>query len=170
MLTETKTYLGQATVLRIESERVLLALPYGDAWARSALAYPYHPALGDVVLVVGDEDAAYIIGVLSGTGRTVLVVEGDLELRSSGRMKLTSEECVEIESPHILVKADKLETFARTVFERAVSSYRWVKEVLQLQAGRTRTLVDGHATLQAERITQQAEKDVKIDGRQVYLG
>lgn len=172
MLTDTAaaTWLGPATVQSTRGDRILLQRPEGPAWARTALAYPYQPATGDVVLAIGMDDATYIIGVLSGRGRTVLSVEGDLDLRSSGRMKLTGEGGVEVEAPTVLIKADKMETIARTIFEKAVTCYRWVKDALHLQAGRTRTLVDGHAVLHAERITHQAEKVVKIDGSQVHLG
>src|SRR5262249_25636662 len=67
---EQITFLGPATVMRKDHQ--LLHLDLGDhcRWAELALAFPYHPNTGDVVLAIGQEEKCYVIGVLRGTGRT----------------------------------------------------------------------------------------------------
>src|SRR5262245_54816146 len=73
---ETAVFLGPARVLAEDGKtgRVQVALPDGDeVWARLALAVPYHPAVGDEVLVICQEmPDAYVIGVLRGHGTTTL--------------------------------------------------------------------------------------------------
>ena len=169
MLAESTIALGPATVVEVLDDRVRLARESGEAWAHLALAYPYHPEAGDIVLAIGEE-TVYIIGVLLGRGKTVFRAPGDLELRAGGTVQVVGEKGIELESPHVAIKADKLETTARTVFEKFVNAYRWVKEALQTRAGRSRTVVEGHSTLRAERIVETATKEVKIDGERIHLG
>lgn len=161
MVTDQSTMLGPATVVETVGDRVRLVREGGEAWAELALAFPYDPVPGDVVLAIGEEEV-YIIGVLRGRGRTVFRTPGDLELEAGGRISIRGTE--------LRIETDKVETIARTVFERCLHAYRWVKETLQTRAGRTRTVVDGHCTLRAERIVEIARKDVKIDGEKIHLG
>lgn len=165
----TTVYLGPATVQSIRDDRVVLKTPSGEAEAELALAYPYRPARGDLVLAIG-EDKLYVIGVLRGRGKSSFSVPGDLEIRAGGTLDLAAERAVTIRSPHVTLRADRLETVARAAFERFVDSYRWVKDLCQVAAGRSRVLVDGAATLNAERIVERARKDVMIDGSRINLG
>jgi hypothetical protein len=64
----------------------------------------------------------------------------------------------------------KLETVAGWVFARARSVFRKVDDVDQLEAGRTRTLVQGSHTVRAACAAIEAERDVKIDGSSIHLG
>jgi hypothetical protein len=169
MLADSAVLVGPATVRAVEDDHLVVDLPSGEAWARLALGYPYRPAQGDVVLVAGESEL-YVIGVLAGRGKTVFEAAGDLEIRASGRLRLESGVAMELTSPTVRMRADKVEVAARAIFERAVNCYRWVKETLQTRAGRLRTRVDGHSTLAAERILQSAAKEVKINGRQIHLG
>jgi len=161
MLTTQDTRLGPATVTEITGDRVRLSREDGEAWAHLALAYPYHPEPGDIVLTIGEEEV-YIIGVLVGRGKTVFHAPGDLELSAAGT--------VEIKGTEVRLHADKVETVACSVFEKCLNAYRWVKETIHTRAGRTRTVVEGHSSLRAERIVETARKDVKIDGERIHLG
>ena len=171
MFTSTSSYLGPATVTGVRLDKVFLSIPDREVEARLALAFPYKPVTGDVVLAIaGEEGEVYIIGVLSGRGATTFAVEGDLQLKATGTVRISGERGIDLKAPLVTVKADKVETVARTIFERSVACYRWIKESLQTQAGRTRTLVEGNAVLHAGRIVETAEKEVKIDGKEVLLG
>jgi len=171
MLTAAGTAVGPATVTALRKTGIVLATAAGEAVAQSALTLPYEPAVGDVVLaVVAEDGAAYIIGVLSGRGRRSWSVAGDLDLRASGTVRIQGDQGICLTSPNVSVRADKVETLARTLFERTITCYRWVKDTLQTHAGRTRTVVEGNATLSAARIVETAEKEVKIDGSEVHLG
>jgi uncharacterized protein DUF3540 len=169
LLADPGVSVGPASVRGVEGNRVLLSLPQGDAEAELALAYPYSPKKGDVVLVLG-RDELYIIGVLRAQGASRISLPGDVVLEAGGKLQLKAGVAVEIESLEVRVRADRFETVARAVFERVMDAYRWASGVIQTSAGRTRTLVTGTATLQAERIVATATKDVRIDGERINLG
>lgn len=169
LTTERDVTVGPASVRGVEGNRVLLSLPSGEAEAELALAWPYSPRKGDVVLVIGNEEL-YIIGVLRAQGATRLSMPGDVVVEAGGKLKLKAADAVEIEAPQVRVRADRFETVARAIFERVMDAYRWASGVIQTSAGRTRTLVSGTATLQAERICETATKDVRIDGERINLG
>ena len=169
LMTERDVTVGPASVRGVDGARVLLSLPSGEGEAELALAYPYSPKKGDVGLVFGREEL-YVIGVLHAQGATRISLPGDVVLEAGGKLKLKSADAVEIESPQVRIRADRFETVARAVFERVMDAYRWASGVIQTSAGRTRTLVSGTATLQAERISETATKDVRIDGERINLG
>src|SRR5262245_55855191 len=74
---EAREYLGPAVVTEVAADDVVCELPPGPAVrARLALAFPYRPAPGDTLLVIGRGGAHYVIGVLSGSGQTVLAFQG----------------------------------------------------------------------------------------------
>jgi Protein of unknown function (DUF3540) len=170
-LIEQHTRLSPARVLRVEHHRVQLELSGSPAWATMALAYPYEPASGDIVLAIGQEGAWYVIGVLHGSGRTSMTVPGDFSIRApAGAIELTAARGVTIKSPSVQVFAGKLELLARSLFERFDQATRKVVGTLQIRSGRLRTRVGGVYELRAERIVERADGDVKIDGREIKLG
>jgi hypothetical protein len=64
----------------------------------------------------------------------------------------------------------RMESIAVHVLQRAKRVFRQVEDVDQLAAGRSRTIVDGDYSVKSGHASIQAEGDVKIDGKQVYLG
>lgn len=160
---------SQALVVSVNREQVKLALPDGEREAQMALAFPYAPKAGDVVLTLTQDNDCYIVGVLQGRGRTLLETPGDLTIRAGGRVSITGSELA-LQAPKITLKADRFETTVRVLAERCLSAYRWVKETLHLNAGRTRTVVQDEAVLRAGRIRETARQDVVINGEQVKLG
>jgi hypothetical protein len=169
MLLETLTYLGPARVIAIDPLRV--SVPDGMVSVLSALPYEYDPAIGDRVLVTGQEDRYYLLGILSGRGKIRFVAPGDLELSApQGTVQIRSPHAIHMESPDIVLKASRLELIAKTVTEKFVNAYCWVKELFQFHSGRTRQTVDQDYRVLAGRIVEQAEEDVKIDGKKIQLG
>lgn len=165
------TYLGPAKVRAAAGNRVQLEFPDELPWALLALAYPYQPAVGDTVLAAGQGVNWYVIGVLQGTGRTKLMVPGDFEvLAPRGRIRLVAGKGVEIKGPEVRITAGKLEIAARRVREHFTEATRWIKETWQIWAGRVRTEVEGDYQVNAKRINERAEEDVKIDGNKIHLG
>ena len=169
MLVDTKTNVGPARVTAVVADRVRLEMKDRTAWAQLALSTPYRPETGDVVLAIGDEDV-YVIGVLTGRGKTVFESQGDLELRARGSVRIVGGEEVSLESPRVRVKADRIETIARTVFEKCVTAYRWVRGLSRNRAGRVRTVVDGRYSVRADQILERAKKDVSINAEKIRLG
>lgn len=171
MQLETATYLGPARVIEVCGPCVRLRIPEEEVPATLALAYPYLAAPGDLVLAVGYEGNWYVIGVLTGTGKTSFVAPGDLELRApNGKIDLFSTKEVNVAAPRVTVRAGTFETLARRAVERFGEAFRWVTGLFRLRSGRVRQEVEGKYALDAGRIDQRAEQDVKIDGSKIHLG
>lgn len=170
---ETGLRLGPATVRRVSGRRLLLrrADDAAEEWAELALAFPYLPVPDDVVLAVGQDDRVYVIGVLQGRGPSVMTFPGDVTLSApQGAVRIDAGKGVTMSAPAIEMRADEVEIEAKTLSQRIESAYQWVKDLLQVRAGRTRTVVDGTAHQLAERTFIRSEKETKVDGEKIYLG
>jgi hypothetical protein len=171
MLTETTAQVGTATILAVDEKRVRLSLDGSEAWATLALAFPYRPAVGDSVLALGQDAAWYVIGVLQGKGMSSFVAPADLEFRApNGSIGLVAAEGVKIKAAEVEIETDRFELAARSIFERCVRAYRRVAEALHLRAGSVRTVVEETYDVRADRITERATGDVRIDGEKIHLG
>jgi Protein of unknown function (DUF3540) len=169
--TEQSVYVGPAWIRRANGRRVEIELPCGKVWAEMALGYPYEPVAGDTVLAIGQLEQYYVIGVLKGSGQTTLSVPGDLSIQAPhGRIDIQSGKGMRLRSPHISVAARQLSLVADTVRERFTEAARWVKEVCQVRAGTLQNIASGDYSVRAERISERANSDVKIDGRKIDLG
>jgi hypothetical protein len=73
-----------------------------------------------------------------------------------------------LESARLCVQ--RLETLAHTVVSRARNVYRTVAELVQLRAGRLRTLVSGTSYHKSRRSLQKADEDFKVDADRIHLG
>jgi hypothetical protein len=165
------THLGPAAVLAVEGNRVLVALGDAKAWARMATAVAYAPAVGDVLLVIGRDEAFYAIGVLAGRGRSTLLAPGDLELLApNGRIDLRARDGVELRTSTFRLVADTWDAVLGSVRQRCSEFLCQVRGVLRLSARRAETTVDDVHRTRAGRIVQQAEGEVQIDGRKINLG
>jgi hypothetical protein len=169
MWTATERYLGPATVAGFDGDELLLECPGGPKRASLALAFPYRPEPGDVVLVIGEEEA-WVIGVLRGKGLSRIAVPGDLEIAAGGEVRIAGGEAVSLNGPRLALKAAKMEFVAETLFSRCSGVFQWVKDTLQTVAGRVRTVSEGTVSVRAERIVEVAREDVRIDGKKIDLG
>lgn len=170
MVVETTTFLGPVRVVEVALPRVRIALPDGEYAATLALSSPYEPAVGDIVLAIGQEEKYFILGVIAGTGRTVFAPPGDIEFRTRGKIGLVATKGIELDSPKVAIRAGRLELLARSITERFDEACRWVKGLFRTRASRQRIEVLETAHLRAGRIVEQAEEEVKIDGRKIMLG
>lgn len=161
--------LCQGVVVEATGCCLRLALPEGEREAVMALAYPYAPAMGDVLLVMTQDGDCYVVGVLQGRGRTLFQTPGDLEITAGGRVQIQGAE-VALQGHKVSLRADRFESTVRVVVERCLSAYRWVKDAMHLNLGRSRTVVREESVLRAGRIRQSAREDVSINGEQVKLG
>jgi len=162
--------LGPALVRGVMEGALLVDINGGLHRAQMALVYPYRPVVGDVVLVLGQEDRLYVTGVLDGKGLTRLDFPGDVELRAAGKLRLEGKEGVELDSERISMKAERLDMAVTTVRQHCASFYQRVTGTLRTIAGRQRTTVEKQSTLHARKIVRKAEEDVIVDGRQIKLG
>ncbi len=165
-------FLGPGEVTAIDGTVIHVRLPDGSsAIAALALAYPYEPAVGDVLLVIGKDAGHYVIGVLHGTGRASLTFHGDVDLRAiGGAIGLHADKGVEIDAPELVVRARRLLTIADSVVERLGSLYQRVTSLARLHAGEVSTVADETASTQAKSAVITADEAVTVNGKQVLLG
>jgi len=137
-----------------------------------ALAVPYEPQAGDTLLVIAQADGGtYAIGVIRGTGPTVLTAPANLCIQAPhGSIELRAARGIRLRAPLVKVVTKRMEMAARALFERCGEATRWVKETLQVRAGRLNTRVRGECRTSAARIDERAKEDVKINGRRINLG
>lgn len=164
-------YLGPARVAQVAGRQVALEFPDQHVWATLAVAGFYEPAAGDQVLAIGHEGGWFVIGVLQAQQPATLLVPGDLRiLAPRGSIEIGAGKEVRVKSAGIALLASHLEVAARTLFERVTNVSRWIKEALELRAGRVHARVEGDYDLAAERIRERASGDVSIDGQKINLG
>ena len=168
---QRSNHLGPASVERVDGSRVLLNLNDVQAWAVSAIGYPYRFQAGDMVLAIGGNDDWYVIGVLSGSGKTCFHVEGDLQLIApQGSIEMIAAKGVSIKSPDITLIGSRLTFIAKQLSQRVQELSTHVKDCYDMIAARFTGRVEGSYRLHAEKIVQRADDDVKIDGRKIHLG
>jgi len=139
--------------------------------ARLALASPYAPVVGDILLVIGGPGGHYAIGVLDGAGRTVLSVPGDIDVHAvGGSLRLSGDKGVQVEGESIEMRSNKLQVIAGAVVEKFTTAYQRVSEMLSLRAGQRHTVVDGASFEKSKSATLLTEETVTINGKQVHLG
>jgi len=165
-------YLGPARVTQVEPHRVELRLPSGAVvWARLALAFCYDPQVDDELLVIGNEEGHFVIGVLQGSGVARLTFPADVELRSTtGKVRVTGKAGVELDGPEVSLRARKVRVLADKMVERLGSLYQSVTELLNLRAAETHTMVAGTSYTQAKRATLLTRDEVNINGKSINLG
>lgn len=165
-------YLGPADVTRVSAGSVEATLPgRGTITARMALAVPYQPVVGDVLLVIGRGEDHYVIGVLRGQGQTRLALQGDVDLHATdGTLRLSADKGVQISGPEVGIEARRLGIVAGALVEHLASVVRRVTGLLSVQAGDAHTIADGTILQQSRSASILTEETVAVNGRQVHLG
>ncbi|MEZ4313530.1 MAG: DUF3540 domain-containing protein [Polyangiaceae bacterium] len=169
--TGAPVWLGPATVVSAGVGSVELCLATGARTsAQLALAVPYEPVADDVVLAIGNADGFWVIGVVHGKGQTRMEVQGDLEVRATGALRLTGEAGVEVKGPEVSIVAGKLRSMARAATQSFENLYQRVSELWSVQAGSRHTVVEGESHEQAKSATVLTEEKMTINGKAIYLG
>ena len=164
--------LGPAIVVAAPPGRWVVRLADGrEVPARVALAPPDEARPGDEVLVIGNAAGHYVLGVLSGAGRTSIELPGDGVVRAvGGTLRLEGDHGVELAGPAVDVRTGRLEILAGSVVETFVSLRQRVTELLSVRAGQTHTVVEGASHTQAKSAAILTEKTVTINGKAIHLG
>lgn len=164
-------YLGPATLVRADGHDLHVEIaPGATARAELALAFPYEPRPGDVLLVIGRGTAFYVIGVLQGRGKSVFALPGDAQLHVAGALDISAEKGVTVTGPSFEVHTNKLRLVAESAMETFTSALRRVRDLWTVQAGKSHTLVDDTAVTQAKSAAIVTEEAVTINGREIHLG
>ncbi|APR84294.1 Hypothetical protein A7982_09643 [Minicystis rosea] len=167
-----RDYLGPAEVTAVRATDVDVRLPSGaEVSATLALAFAYEPNVDDVLLVIGNAEGHYVIGVLRGTGRAVIAVPGDVEVRSvDGVLRLSGGKGVEIDAPDVSLRASKLRILAEAVTQKVTSLAQHVTELWSMRAGKSHSVVEGASFSQSKSATILTEGKVAINGKEIHLG
>jgi len=167
-----EVFLGPARVLELLGATPRVELPDGTrVRAEAALAFPYAPAVGDELLVIGKGDRHYIIGVLKAGGEVTLRFQGNVDLHAvGGALRLRGDREVSVDAPRTDIRTGRLEVIADSVVERLGSLYQRVKESVRLHAGDRLDLIDRDWHSRAERMSVTTRGTVAINGKEVHLG
>lgn len=165
-------YLGPATVTRVGPALLEAELPTGEiVQPQLALAFSFTPASGDSLLVIGEGERHYVIGILSSTGKTDLTFRGDVELRAvGGKVELHGELGVALHGPQIDIKTRKLDVIAEKATEAFGTLFTRVKELMSVHSGQTDTVVRGEWSSRSESAAITSQEVVSINGQEVHLG
>ena len=168
---DQENFLGPARVERVEGNRVLLVLKEKRVWAMSAIGYPYRFESNDEVLTIGQRENWYIIGIISGQGKTSFQVPGNLQIHTpQGSIELIAAKGITMRSPSVSIVAARLNVAAKKVTERFDQLKQWIKQSIDVVAGRMSVRLDQSYRLNADKIVERAKGDVKIDGNKIHLG
>jgi hypothetical protein len=171
LLTGTDVSLTPASVLAVQGRRITVLTEQGERVAENALAFPYTPVPGDTLLVIGQGENAYAIGLLAAQGdMTVAFPANATFVAPRGEIRFKSGKGLELHSPNVRLRAGKLELLAKTISEKADNAFRKVRKLLKLEAGSVHTTVDETTHTRAGRFVVKAKQDVKMDGEKIYLG
>jgi len=165
------TILRPGRVIETDGDRALIDLGSARVWADPAMPVRYTPAAGDELLVAGEGDRFWIIGVLRGVGSVTIESVGDVSVRSlAGTLTLGGTEAVEVRAGRMRVFADSLETIARAARDAFGSLLQTVSGRRTVQAGSDYRIIDGTAFQKSERTHAVSKKETRIDGSTVHLG
>jgi len=165
-------YLGAASVIRSGPASLEVRLPTGEiVHPKLALAFPFVPAPNDDLLIIGEDERYYVIGVISSSGDTQLRFRGNVELRAvDGELELHGERGVELTGPRIDIKTKKLTVLADKATEVFGTVFTRVKELMSVHTGETDAVVHGQWSTRSKRAAITSEEAVSINGKQVHLG
>jgi len=166
-----RTYIGPATVTGVDTGRVEANVNGQIRQVGMTVGLRYEPDPGDVLLVAGQADRWYAIGVIRGSGRMVFSAPGDLELRSQrGGVSVKGARGLHLSAPRITMTADSLRMIAERVTESLGSVQRRVRDAVKEHVGRYSLRVEGLHRIRGKRLVHQATEEVKLKGKRIHLG
>lgn len=170
-LPQGPVWLGPATVVAAGAASLELRLPTGArVSAQLALAAPYEASPDDLVLAIGNDSGFWVIGVIHGKGQTRIDVQGDLDIRATGELRLSGGRGVEVKGPDVALLATRLRTIAETATQTFSHLRQRMTELWSVQAARRHTVVEGASHEQAKSATILTEEKMTINGKAIYLG
>lgn len=168
---DDQTFLGPAAVVSTRGATLTVALRDGrEVPAHMALAHPYDPAEGDALLVIGQDDTYYVIGVVQGKHGVRLRFPGDVHLHAERELRLQAGEQIEVTARRLAIRVEKLRIVADRVVESARELYQTVRDVWRVDAGRKEEVTTGEWVTRSEKANLTSQDTIAINGREVRLG
>jgi hypothetical protein len=159
-----------ARVLRLDDGRPVVLLDGNERIALPAMPLRYHARVGDVLLVAGNPEHCWAIGVIAGSGDLELASAGDLSIAAGGTLRLRGAGALDAEAPVMRLEAGRLELVARDLVATAQSFLQRIAGLLHLRVGRRHTQVDGSSVEHARQVVIKAQETVTVDGSTIHLG
>ncbi|MBX3465620.1 MAG: DUF3540 domain-containing protein [Planctomycetes bacterium] len=162
---------GLADVVSVEGDVVVRLWEDGAlATPGWALPYPYAPAPGDQVVVIGRGDRRWVIAVARGRGATLLWVDGDAALAAGGRLRLAGDVAVRVVGETLTLRARAVDVAAATLHVVADDATEVVRGAARLVAGAVQRVTRGAETVIARRVTILGRALAKVDGKVTIIG
>ena len=150
--------LDEGGVLTLRGETVRLESSAGGIELESA---------GKIRIAGREIESSAVVGHRLQAGRLQMQAEST-ELRSREIDVQGKQLSASLERARLTVR--RIETAAEVIVEQARNVYRKVRELCQLRAGRTKTIVDGTAQLKAERVAHRSRGSYKVRSDDIQLG
>ena len=160
-------------VLDPDAARLLVGCTSGTVVARMAMHLPA-VRTGDDILLAGNDDGWYAVGVLPG-GIDAEDVPAALPPQAAswhaprGSIRVAAGNAVSLGGRRVVVRARRIRVRATECLRRFDAVQRWVRGLLTWGAGRIRVETDAEHELLADRIGKVADGEVTIAGRRVHL-
>lgn len=164
-------YLGPAVVTGVGAGQLEAQLPSGErVHPKLALAFPFTPTLDDSLLVIGQGERYFVIGVIESTGTTHLRFQGNVEVCAvDGTLDLRGERGVELRGAQIDIKTRALNVVAEKATEVLGTMFTRVKELMSVHVGNADTVVRGQWSNRSKRASITSEEVASINGQEVHL-
>jgi hypothetical protein len=169
---QSHSLLGPARVVTATRSALEVELPGGDRRdAVPAFSVPVALAAGDTVLVIGQGEALYAIGVIRAEGAARVSFEGDLDLHAQGGvLTLHGDRGVKLHGPALEVLVERFSVIADAAVQKFTTLHQRVKDMLTLHAGESHTIVDETSLQRARKVALIAEETASVNGKQILLG
>jgi len=166
--------LGPSRVVAFDGAEVVVEVSEGVTRnAKLAMAFPYRPAIGDLLLVIAERgrEEAYVIGVIAPIGTTALEFSGDVKVRAvGGTLNLTGDQGVRIEGGSLDVSVREVKVVAQRLVQSCSSIYQRAKDLFTVEAKEVHQLVEENFLSRSKAATVVAEEKVVFNGKQIHLG
>ncbi len=160
-----------ARVVAMRGERPDVELPSGARVSvRLAMAIGHSPAIGDELLVIGDEEGWYAIGVLSSSGEVRIDVPVDVNVHAAGDLELRGDEGVHVHGRAVRLTGEAISIVAGSIKQTAGRFYQRVRGLMTVHADEAEEIVTGEHATRADRATLLSRSVVTINGKEIHLG
>ncbi len=158
--------------MKVFSPRQELLFEYDEATGKARVNMPS----GDLEFVTENGNISF------QSGRDILFHGRHLDMNSHEFRLSAQKGALQIEEAayagkkfmgnirHVILIAERLETAAQTMIEKAKNLFQSVEELSQLKTGRMRTLVKKTFHFKANKAFVKAEEDYKIRAEKIHLG
>lgn len=155
----------------------------GTRRARAAKSCLVAAEAGDRVLCSTDGDLVHVLAVISGGETTTIATPNKLEIAAPELAVRAKSALLSLDALRVFgrsvdatfggkasIMAERIESRASRIVQRAKDAYRFVEGLDQLRAGNVDVRAEGLAAVRGENTIVSARVLAKLDGEQVKIG